>query len=450
MASAANTVGSVHGRVDRGGRLVAADPKLEAVQCEAGGTPGGPLALPQIAVITRLAFRLGVMIERPALLATEDSDIQCWVRAVPAGEEVELTLDNWSARPARGPRFSALAPDVVPPPEPQGQELGWTSDSDLKLTGVTAALAEMLGISRDEAIGMPLTKLLRLVDDGEGDMPIIDALAARRDFAGQKARSRANPQLDLVIDGTALRDPQGEFVGFHGRAHGFDKQSAPAAGAAPAQAGVSRLDSSFEDVLRMPIERIVAEAEKIAERSDGPLRSDYAGYGGDIAAAARHLLSVISAMGDDPEFGRGLIDLAALAAEAVVLVEPIAESRAVTIALAGAPPTYASGEEHAVIQILVNLLVNAIRHSPAESMVSITFASRERWSDITVTDQGVGIAPEDHKRIFERFERADEQPGGTGLGLAIARRLARSMGGEVSLESAPGKGASFTLSLPVS
>ena len=58
------------------------------------------------------------------------------------------------------------------------------------------------------------------------------------------------------------------------------------------------------------------------------------------------------------------------------------------------------------------------------------------------------IDPADQQRIFERFERADHKAGGTGLGLAISRRLARSMGGDVTLESAPGEGARFTLTLP--
>ena len=63
-------------------------------------------------------------------------------------------------------------------------------------------------------------------------------------------------------------------------------------------------------------------------------------------------------------------------------------------------------------------------------------------------DEGPGIAAADQQRIFERFERAQAKEGGTGLGLAISRRLARSMGGDVTLDSAPGEGARFTLTLP--
>ncbi|QNP42489.1 ATP-binding protein [Sphingomonas daechungensis] len=100
------------------------------------------------------------------------------------------------------------------------------------------------------------------------------------------------------------------------------------------------------------------------------------------------------------------------------------------------------------MQILVNLLGNAVRHSPDGSTITITFDRSDGFARAHVADQGPGIDPEDQQRIFERFERAKGTEGGSGLGLAIARRLAHAMGGEISLESEPGQGARFTLSLP--
>ena len=67
---------------------------------------------------------------------------------------------------------------------------------------------------------------------------------------------------------------------------------------------------------------------------------------------------------------------------------------------------------------------------------------------MSIADQGPGIAPADQQRIFERYERVGSEPDGSGLGLAISRRLARSMGGDILLESEPGQGARFTLVLP--
>jgi len=190
------------------------------------------------------------------------------------------------------------------------------------------------------------------------------------------------------------------------------------------------------------------DAERIVERSEGPLRSDYASYGNDIAAAARHLLSVLTTMNEGPAQGHGSIDLAAVAAEAVVLVDSTAQERGVTIEIEASNALPAQAEERAVTQIIVNLLSNAIRHSPAAGRIRLTFARTEGTTSVSISDEGPGIAAADQQRIFERFERANPKEGGTGLGLAISRRLARSMGGDVTLDSAPGEGARFTLTLP--
>jgi signal transduction histidine kinase len=201
-------------------------------------------------------------------------------------------------------------------------------------------------------------------------------------------------------------------------------------------------------VLRSPLDRIIESAERIVERSEGPLRSDYASYGSDIAAAARHLLSVLTSMSEGPAESHRSIDLAAAAGEAVVMIDASAEERGVVLELEARDALPAQGEERAVIQILVNLLSNAIRHSPERGRIRLTFSQTPGTASASVADEGPGIDAADQQRIFERFERAHSKEGGTGLGLAIARRLARSMGGDVTLDSAPGEGARFTLTLP--
>jgi signal transduction histidine kinase len=94
------------------------------------------------------------------------------------------------------------------------------------------------------------------------------------------------------------------------------------------------------------------------------------------------------------------------------------------------------------------LLNNAVRHSPDASTVAVIADRRGEMVSVTVADEGPGIAEADQERIFERYERADSSPEGIGLGLAISRRLARSMGGDIELQSAAGEGARFTLILP--
>ena len=109
----------------------------------------------------------------------------------------------------------------------------------------------------------------------------------------------------------------GSFAGFRGRRRRRRRRLTAEPGRTAA------FDHALDEALRSPLDRIIESAERIVERADGPLRSDYASYGTDIAAAARHLLSVIRSMSEEPTQGQRTIDLAALAAEAVVMLEAI-------------------------------------------------------------------------------------------------------------------------------
>jgi signal transduction histidine kinase len=110
----------------------------------------------------------------------------------------------------------------------------------------------------------------------------------------------------------------------------------------------------------------------------------------------------------------------------------------------------AAGDFRRALQIVVNLLTNAIRYSPEGGQIWIRTDREGDLGALIIADQGKGISPDDQARIFEKFERIDPtEPGGTGLGLYIARRLARAMGGDLAVDSAPGQGARFTFTLPL-
>ena len=102
-----------------------------------------------------------------------------------------------------------------------------------------------------------------------------------------------------------------------------------------------------------------------------------------------------------------------------------------------------------MLQILLNLIGNAIRYSPEDSMIWLRVDDVDGMAKITVADQGPGISAEDQQRLFTKFERLGRNDaGGSGLGLYISRRLAMAMGGDIEIDSAPGQGARFTLLLP--
>ena len=442
MASAPSDRPPVLGRIDSKGRLIAADPELEALQKEAGSSLGQMLALPQVAAVAHLASKLGIPVARPAIAASSEHDLELWVRASPEGEEVALAIEGWTRRAPAAPRLASLLGGASQAESPQPRH-EWAADEELRVISLSEELGEYLAVEPAEASGQPLTRVVRLEEDEAGEMPLISALAARRAFTGQRARSRTDESRSILLSGEVVSAADGGFAGFQGTAevgesaHSLSEPERTAA-----------FDHALDEALRSPLDRIIESAERIVERADGPLRSDYAGYGNDIATAARHLLSVIRSMSEDPAQGQGTIDLTAVAAEAVVMLDATAEERQVTITLEPRDPLSARGEERAVIQILVNLIANAIRHSPEKGTVRLTFGQTAGTASATVSDDGPGINPSDQQRIFERFERAGGKEGGTGLGLAISRRLARSMGGDVTLDSAPDAGAHFTLTLP--
>ena len=417
---------------------------LTDLQLQAGSALGDRLALPQLAEVARLARKLGVAIARPALVAARDYDLELWVRAEPEGDDVVITIESWRRRASHGPRLeiAARSGDVLPAPKGE-----WAIDAELRITSLSPDLASILGASVGEAIGQPLTKWLRLIEGNDGEMPLLGAVATRTAFTGQLAASRNPSGERLVLAGNPLPAADGSFDGLRGRATA-EKADRTESTDAVGDAGLS-IDPALDQALRSPLARIIAAAEGIAERVDGPLRSDYATYAEDISAAAKHLLSVIRAMVDQPLAAGGVVDLSPLVDEAIGLVQSQAKIRAVAVQREGLDVLMAAGEPRAIVQILVNLLGNAIRHSPDRSILTVILSASGGVAAVTVADQGMGIDPADQERIFGKFERIGESGGDAGLGLAIARRLANMMNGDVTLVSAPGEGARFTLTLPL-
>jgi signal transduction histidine kinase len=427
----------VIGRVDRQGRLTEADPALLRLQQDAGSTLGAPLALPQLAAVARSAMKLGVPLSRSVIAASADQDLDLWVRADPDPEGATLTIEGWKARPPAPPRLTLVGSEPDDEAGEDGSSLSFTTDTELRIKAIDEPLAARLGIDHDAAVGQPLTRFFLLIDD-DGAMPLLTAMGSRQDFDGQQARVRGGEEEQrLTLGGTALQ-PGGKFAGYVIRV-------AMDGGAEP----VGMFDPALDEALRSPLDHIIAAADRIVDRSEGPLRSDYAAYAGDIAAAGRHLLSVIRSMTEQEAEGVARVDLAKSASEAVQLVQPRAAGQSVTIELVGAVESVmATGEPRGTVQILVNLLGNAVRHSPSGCNVVVIVERRGEMVAATVADEGPGIAEADQQRIFERYERVGDAPDGIGLGHAISRRLARSMGGDIELQSASGEGARFTLVLP--
>jgi signal transduction histidine kinase len=109
------------------------------------------------------------------------------------------------------------------------------------------------------------------------------------------------------------------------------------------------------------------------------------------------------------------------------------------------------GERDRLKQLLLNLVQNAIDHTPDGGQVTLSLRREEGWAYLSVADTGSGIPPEELPHIFERFYRVEKgrQRGGAGLGLAIARWIAQAHGGDISVDSKLEEGSTFTLRLPL-
>ena len=168
----------------------------------------------------------------------------------------------------------------------------------------------------------------------------------------------------------------------------------------------------------------------------------------ELLEETRHLSRLVEDLGTLANAEAGALELRKETVDLGDLVRDVAAAlpRPIEVVI---PPDLPAVEADPVRirQVLLNLLANAVRHTPPEGTISVEVQARPRQILIRVRDNGSGIAPEDLPRIFERFQKGADSRG-SGLGLAIARKLVLAHGGDIGIESAPGKGTEVTVSLP--
>ena len=147
------------------------------------------------------------------------------------------------------------------------------------------------------------------------------------------------------------------------------------------------------------------------------------------------------------------VDLRDIANSAIQVVRPTSEGRHQIMLETSQDEVPVFGDSERLLTIVTNLLENAVKYSPNGGAVQCVVGSANGTATIRVIDAGVGIAPDDVPRLFNRFERLHNpltsHVGGTGLGLYLSRELARQHGGDIEVDSSPGAGSTFTLALPI-
>ncbi|MCX5906868.1 MAG: ATP-binding protein [Deltaproteobacteria bacterium] len=219
---------------------------------------------------------------------------------------------------------------------------------------------------------------------------------------------------------------------------------------------IKEMSDNIAHDLKSPLTCIRGMAE--VTLSSGKSLGEFENMAASTIEECDRLLGMINTMlmiskteaGVEP-IAREEIELAGLVRDACELFRPVAEDKGLGMSCNVSDPCRVSGDPRMIQRLLANLLDNAIKYTPSGGEVSVAVAEDEKKEvRVTVQDTGVGIAPNDLPRLFERFYRCDQSRSepGIGLGLSLARAIARAHGGDITAASIPGQGSTFTLILP--
>jgi signal transduction histidine kinase len=218
--------------------------------------------------------------------------------------------------------------------------------------------------------------------------------------------------------------------------------------------------ASMSHELRTPLNAIIGFSEVLQERMFGDMNEKQLEYVKDINESGMHLLSLINDILDlsKIEAGRMELDLSrfhvpSAIGNALTLMRERASRHFVTLRSAVDERVgEITGDERKFKQILLNLLSNAVKFTPEGGKIEVRASRVDGRIEIAVADNGVGIAPEDHTAVFEEFRQIGTdyttKSEGTGLGLALTRKFVELHGGSIRLQSEPGKGSTFSFTLP--
>ena len=212
--------------------------------------------------------------------------------------------------------------------------------------------------------------------------------------------------------------------------------------------------------LRTPLNAIIGLSEVLQEQLFGPVNEKQADYVNDILESGRHLLSLINDILDLSKIEAGRMelepsefDLPGAVENALILVRERANQHGIELAHDVDPNLGAiRADQRKVKQVLLNLLTNALKFTPAGGRVLVRARRLDDAAEISVADTGVGIAAEDQAAVFEEFRQVgtmSKKIEGTGLGLAISRKFIELHGGRIWVTSEPGVGSTFAFTLPL-
>jgi PAS domain S-box-containing protein len=345
--------------------------------------------------------------------------------------------------------------------DPNGYILTWNPGAE-RFNGYTA----------EEAIGKHFSMFYPQVDI-EARKPekelVIAAREGRVEDEGWRVRKDGTRFWSNVVI-TALRDKEGKLVGFAKVTRDITERRAAEqraiedarrlAEAEAANRTKSEFLAAMSHELRTPLNAIGGYVDLISLGIRGPVTEQQLADLERIRRSQQHLLGIVNDLLNFSriEAGRITYDIHPVPLDSAVetvraMIEPQTAAAELTLEWPEpTPPAVALADRAKLEQILLNLLTNAVKFTPAGGTIGVSYAVHPEDVEVRVWDTGIGIPHERVEAVFEPFVQVGRSLAsaheGTGLGLAISRDLARAMGGDLTAESTLGEGSTFTLTLP--
>jgi two-component system, NtrC family, sensor kinase len=365
----------------------------------------------------------------------DDPRAEFRLRASHYADERDVALLQAPGRVMTIPKGQGVTTQVMERRQPvQIPDITTARDYESPIRGplVTAGHRALLGVpllSEDEVIGvLGVTRKT----PGEFEPEVVRLLST---FATQSALAIQNARLFLEIED---KSRQVEAASQH----------------------KSEFLANMSHELRTPLNAVIGFSEVLRDRMFGDLNEKQEEYLNDIHASGQHLLSLINDILDLSKIEAGRMeleltdfDLPTAIENALTLVRERAGRRGIALHQATDEALgQIRGDERKIKQALLNLLSNAIKFTPDGGRIDVRAKAVDGSVEVSVSDTGVGIAPEDQEAIFEEFRQvgtADKKVEGTGLGLAVSRKFVELHGGRIWVQSQVGTGSTFTFTIPV-
>ncbi|MGB9929292.1 MAG: response regulator [Methanosarcina sp.] len=337
-------------------------------------------------------------------------------------------------------------------------------DLQLKIVWANKASLDYMGLKLEEVAGREYEKVFATLEDNQGKCFLRKALESGNEKSGEITTSDGRV---WAISASLIKDEQGKITGL--LQTGLDitvhKRSEEKLIQAKLEAeAASRTKSEFlanmSHELRTPLNSIIGFSDILLEQVFGELNERQLKYINNISTSGKHLLELINDILDLSKVEAGKMELHysefsinAVFAEVRTVLTPLAQEKSLEIDFNIESVETLEADRSRLLQILYNLVSNAVKFTPEGGKVSVLCKKSGNRGLISVTDTGIGISPEDQKKLFQPFMQLDastsKQYCGTGLGLALVKKIVALHEGDIWVESDIEKGSTFTFAIPL-